>query len=183
MNWKLIFSLSLFGLAMALATISLIPTNVEPGCWLVIFVICARLIVEICDGQLFRARLPAQPGEQRVDHRRARYLLSALSYASSADGGNEQKDALSRRSYPLADGGDGAYFRSRLWVDSGAFCLSRLQDQASRSEVENGPVRHGTYGQKLWRYHASESQVFHAAVFGALHPSGDPVARTVTLIA
>lgn len=53
MNWKLIFSLSLFGLAMAFATISLIPANVEPGCWLVIFVICARLIARYAPGSYF----------------------------------------------------------------------------------------------------------------------------------
>ncbi len=44
MNWKLIFGLSLFGLVMAFATVSLIPTNIEPFCWLPIFLICAWLI-------------------------------------------------------------------------------------------------------------------------------------------
>src|SRR5215470_9617669 len=43
MNWKLIFGLSLFGLAMGLATIFWVPSNVEPLFWLVIFVICALL--------------------------------------------------------------------------------------------------------------------------------------------
>ena len=43
MNWKLIFGLTLFGLAMGLATIFWVPSNVEPLFWLVIFVICALL--------------------------------------------------------------------------------------------------------------------------------------------
>jgi hypothetical protein len=44
MNWKLIFSLSLFGFAMAVATVFWVPSNVEPLLWLVIFVVCAFLI-------------------------------------------------------------------------------------------------------------------------------------------
>jgi len=42
-NWKLIFGLSLFGLAMGLATVFWVQSNVEPLFWLVIFVICALL--------------------------------------------------------------------------------------------------------------------------------------------
>jgi len=44
MNWKLIFGLSLFGLGMAFATVFIIPSYVEPFCWLVIFVIVAMVI-------------------------------------------------------------------------------------------------------------------------------------------
>ena len=44
MNLKLIFQLSLFGLAMALATVFVIPSSIEPLFWLVIFVVCATLI-------------------------------------------------------------------------------------------------------------------------------------------
>jgi hypothetical protein len=44
MDWKSIFQLSLFGLAMAIATVFVIPPNVEPVCWLVIFLICAYAI-------------------------------------------------------------------------------------------------------------------------------------------
>jgi hypothetical protein len=44
MDWKLIFGLSLFGLAMAIATVFIVPSNIEPAFWLVIFVICAFLI-------------------------------------------------------------------------------------------------------------------------------------------
>jgi len=53
MNWKLIFQLSLFGLAMAFATISLIPANIEPAFWFVIFLICAYLIAKNCSSQFF----------------------------------------------------------------------------------------------------------------------------------
>jgi hypothetical protein len=44
MNWKLIFGLSLFGLAMAIATVFVIPSSIEPIFWLVIFIICAVII-------------------------------------------------------------------------------------------------------------------------------------------
>ena len=44
MNWKLIFGLSLFGLAMAIATVFVIPSNIEPVFWLIIFIICAVII-------------------------------------------------------------------------------------------------------------------------------------------
>ena len=46
MDWKLIFQLSLFGLAMAFATVFIIPPNIEPVCWLVIFPICAYVIAK-----------------------------------------------------------------------------------------------------------------------------------------
>ena len=44
MDWKLIFGLSLFGLAMGIGTVFVIPSNVEPIFWLLIFLICAFLI-------------------------------------------------------------------------------------------------------------------------------------------
>ena len=44
MNWKLILLLSMFGLAMGLATVFVIPSNIEPLFWLVIFVVCAYAI-------------------------------------------------------------------------------------------------------------------------------------------
>ena len=46
MNWKLIFGLSLFGLAMAFATVFVIPSNVEPLFWLAIFIVCAVVIAK-----------------------------------------------------------------------------------------------------------------------------------------
>lgn len=44
MNWKLILQLSLFGLAMGVGTVFVIPSSVEPYFWLVIFFISAYLI-------------------------------------------------------------------------------------------------------------------------------------------
>lgn len=44
MNWKLILRLSMFGLAMGIATVFLIPSSVEPFCWVVIFLICGIAI-------------------------------------------------------------------------------------------------------------------------------------------
>jgi len=46
MDWKLILQLSLFGLAMAFATVFVIPPNIEPAFWLVIFLICAYAIAK-----------------------------------------------------------------------------------------------------------------------------------------
>jgi hypothetical protein len=53
MKWKLIFLLSLFGLAMGFATVFFIHTRIEPLFWLGIFIICAYLIAKYCTGQYF----------------------------------------------------------------------------------------------------------------------------------
>jgi hypothetical protein len=53
MNWKLIFRLSLFGLAMGIATVYFIPPNIEPFCWVVIFIICAYFIAKSCSSKYF----------------------------------------------------------------------------------------------------------------------------------
>jgi hypothetical protein len=53
MNWKLIFQLSLFGLAMGISTVYWIPSNIEPFFWLAIFIICAYLIARNCTGKYF----------------------------------------------------------------------------------------------------------------------------------
>jgi hypothetical protein len=53
MNWKLILQLSMFGLAMSLATVYLIPSKIEPAFWLPIFLICAYLIARHCSSRLF----------------------------------------------------------------------------------------------------------------------------------
>jgi hypothetical protein len=44
MNWKLVLLLSLFGLAMGIATVFVIPSNVEPIFWIAIFLVCAYVI-------------------------------------------------------------------------------------------------------------------------------------------
>jgi hypothetical protein len=53
MKWKLIFLLSLFGLAMAFATVFWIPFKFEPLFWLVIFLFVAWLIAKNCTSQYF----------------------------------------------------------------------------------------------------------------------------------
>ena len=53
LDYKLILQLSLFGLAMAIGTVFLIPSNVEPLFWLVIFGICAWIIARRCTGKYF----------------------------------------------------------------------------------------------------------------------------------
>ena len=53
MNWKLIFQLSLFGLAMGIGTVFVIPSTVEPFCWLAIFLICAYVIASKGVGRPF----------------------------------------------------------------------------------------------------------------------------------
>ena len=53
MNWKLILQLSLFGLAMAVATVYVISSTLEPLAWLVIFPVCAYLIARRAGGSYF----------------------------------------------------------------------------------------------------------------------------------
>ena len=53
MNWKVIFTLSLFGLGMAIATVSLIPSNIEFWFWPGIFIFCAYTIARRCNGAYF----------------------------------------------------------------------------------------------------------------------------------
>ena len=53
MNWKLILQLSMFGLAMGLATVFFIPSNLEPAFWLPIFVFCALIIARGTSGKAF----------------------------------------------------------------------------------------------------------------------------------
>ena len=53
MNWKLIAQLSLFGLAMGIATVFVISSNIEPLFWGGIFVISAYFIAKHCADRLF----------------------------------------------------------------------------------------------------------------------------------
>jgi len=53
MNWKLIFELSLFGLAMGIATVFIIPSRIEPLFWLAIFIFCAYVIAKRCANRHF----------------------------------------------------------------------------------------------------------------------------------
>ncbi|MDN3580994.1 hypothetical protein [Mucilaginibacter flavus] len=53
MNWKLIFQLSLFGLAMSFATVYFIPSSGEAFFWLPIFLISAYLVAKKCVESFF----------------------------------------------------------------------------------------------------------------------------------
>jgi hypothetical protein len=53
MNGNLILRLSLFGLAMGLATVFIIPSTIEPLFWLAIFVVCAAIIARKAPGKYF----------------------------------------------------------------------------------------------------------------------------------
>jgi hypothetical protein len=53
LQWKLIVRLSLFGLAMAIATVFWISAGIEPLFWLAIFLACAYIIAKKCSGRFF----------------------------------------------------------------------------------------------------------------------------------
>ena len=53
MNWRLVFQLSLFGLAMGIGTVYVIPSNIEPVFWLVVILISAYLIGARAGGHYF----------------------------------------------------------------------------------------------------------------------------------
>jgi hypothetical protein len=53
MDWRLIVRLSLFGLAMGIGTVFLIPSSVEPLFWLVTFALCAYIIATRAPGRYF----------------------------------------------------------------------------------------------------------------------------------
>ncbi len=53
MNWKLIIGLSMFGLAMGLGTCYFIGPKLEPICWLVIFLVCARQVAKYAEDKYF----------------------------------------------------------------------------------------------------------------------------------
>jgi hypothetical protein len=53
LDTSLIFALSLFGLAMGIATVFVIPSSIEPIFWLAIFVVCAIVIAKRAPGKFF----------------------------------------------------------------------------------------------------------------------------------
>jgi hypothetical protein len=59
MNWRLVLRLSLFGLAMGIATVFVIPSNLEPLFWLAIFVVTAYAIATATGGRFFLHGLAA----------------------------------------------------------------------------------------------------------------------------
>ena len=53
MNWKLILQLSIFAFAMGIATVFVLPSNVEPVFWLAIFLVCAYFLARRCPNRHF----------------------------------------------------------------------------------------------------------------------------------
>jgi hypothetical protein len=53
MRWSLVLSLSMFGLAMALGTIAVIPSRLGGPLWIAIFIITAIVIVRRAGGRYF----------------------------------------------------------------------------------------------------------------------------------
>ena len=53
MNWKTVVELSLFGLAMGIATVFVIPSTIEPLFWIAVFAISAYVIARRCAGREF----------------------------------------------------------------------------------------------------------------------------------
>jgi hypothetical protein len=53
MSWKLIFALSLSGVLMGLATVFVIPHDLEPHFWLGIFVVTGVVIAKYAPGKYF----------------------------------------------------------------------------------------------------------------------------------
>jgi hypothetical protein len=53
MKWKLVLQLSLLGLAMAIGTVFVIPSNVEPLLWPAIFIACALVIARRAPRRFF----------------------------------------------------------------------------------------------------------------------------------
>lgn len=53
MNWKLLITLSLLGLVMAIATVFWIGPRIEPLFWLIDFVFCGWMIARRAPGRLF----------------------------------------------------------------------------------------------------------------------------------
>jgi hypothetical protein len=53
MKWKLIIQLSMFGFIMAIATVSLIDTRMEPPFWFMTFVFCAFVIAKVAPEKHF----------------------------------------------------------------------------------------------------------------------------------
>ncbi len=52
-DFKLIFMLSLFGMVMGVGTVFVIPSKIEPLCWLAIFALCAFVIAKRARGKPF----------------------------------------------------------------------------------------------------------------------------------
>src|SRR5687768_10396172 len=96
MNWKLIFQLSLFGLAMGIATVFWIPSGVEPLFWLVIFLFCAWVIGLRCSDKYFLHGFT-------VSLVNSIWITSAHMIFSSTYLANHPQEAEMMKNFPLSD--------------------------------------------------------------------------------
>ena len=96
MNWKLILQLSMFGLAMGIGTVFLIPSNIEPIFWLVIFVVCAYFIAKRSGGRYFLHGL-------LVSLVNSVWITTAHVALFGSYVANHQKEAKMMASMPLPD--------------------------------------------------------------------------------
>ncbi len=96
MNWKLVLLLSLFGLAMGVATVFLIPGRFEPLFWLVIFGISAYAIAASTPGKHFQHGLVV--GIANCVWVTGTHLLLFESYLA-----NHPREAAMMASMPLPD--------------------------------------------------------------------------------
>jgi hypothetical protein len=96
MNWKLVLQLSIFGLAMGIATVFFIPSKIEPAFWLAIFLVCAYAIARASATRRFLHGL-ALGIANSVWITSAHIVLSAHYLA------NHAQEAAMMRSMPLPD--------------------------------------------------------------------------------
>jgi len=96
MSWKLVLQLSLFGLAMGIATVFLIPGRIEPLVWLVILAISAYVIAVRAPGSYFLHGLFV--GLANSVWVTASHILLFKSYIS-----NHPREAAMMASTPLPD--------------------------------------------------------------------------------
>ncbi len=95
MNWKLIFLLSSFGLVMAIATVFLIPSKVEPTFWLAIFIVCAYFISKPTEKPFSHGPFPGLANSVWII---ASHILFFSKYIA-----NHPREAAMMRSMPLPD--------------------------------------------------------------------------------
>src|SRR5438874_623151 len=96
MNWRLIFQLSLFGLAMGIATVFVISSSVEPLFWLVIFLFSGYVIAKRAPTNPFRHGVLV--GVANSVWITASHVLLYVQYMA-----NHPKEAAMMRSMPMPD--------------------------------------------------------------------------------
>jgi hypothetical protein len=96
MNWKLIFLLSLFGLAMGISTVFWITQSMEPYFWIAVLIITAWLIARRAPGKYFLHGL-------FVGLANCVWVIAAHVYWYATYLGNHPQMVEMMRKWPLAD--------------------------------------------------------------------------------